>query len=221
MEKNKILNKDQIRLLEKIGSTPFFKKHFYLTGGTPLAAFYLHHRYSEDLDFFSEHEVDVMALQTFFKSNKKELGILEIDYQQSFNRNLFFLTLKSGVLKTEFTYFPFSCIEKGGERFGVVVDSLLDIAVNKLFTIYQRTKARDYIDLYCICKEQGFSIADLIKKARVKFDTHIDLLQLGAQFTKAKEAQDYPRMLCDISSQDWQEFFIAEAKNLRSQVIEK
>src|SRR3989344_4228228 len=214
MEKDNILTKDQIVLLEKIGSAPFLQGHFYLTGGTPLAAFYLKHRYSEDLDFFSEQEVDVMALQTFFKSNKKEFGILEIDYQQSFNRNLFFLKLKSGILKTEFTYFPFSRIEKGIEKFGVSVDSLLDIAVNKLFTIYQRTKARDYIDLYCIRKSEGFTISDLFKKARVKFDTHIDLLQLGTQFVKATEALDYPRMLIDIKSDDWQTFFIAEAKKL-------
>ena len=220
MEKSEILTQDQIVLLKKIASVPFFKEHFYLTGGTPLAAFYLRHRYSEDLDFFSEQEIDVMALQTFFKSIKKEFDILEIDYQQSFNRNLFFLKLKSGALKTEFTYFPFTRIEKGGERFGVSVDSLLDIAVNKLFTIYQRTKARDYIDLYCICKKHAFTIAELVKKARIKFDTHIDSLQLGTQFIKAKEAVDYPRMLHDISVQEWQEFFLQEAKKLQPQIIE-
>lgn len=219
MEKDNILTKDQIVLLEKIGSTPFLRECFYLTGGTPLAAFYLKHRYSEDLDFFSEQEIDTMALQTFLKSNKRELGLLEIDYQQSFNRNLFFLKLKSGVLKTEFTYFPFSSIEKRIERFGVWVDSLLDIAVNKLFTIYQRTRARDYIDLYCICKNSEFAVSDLLKKARVKFDTYIDPLQLGAQFVKAKEALDYPPMLVDIKPEEWQEFFMAEAKKLERDVI--
>ncbi len=29
---------------------------FYFTGGTALSQFYLHHRYSEDLDFFSQTE---------------------------------------------------------------------------------------------------------------------------------------------------------------------
>lgn len=219
MEKNNILTKDQIALLEKIGSTPYLQKHFYLTGGTLLAAFYLKHRYSEDLDFFSEQEIDAMTLQTFFKSIKEELNILEVDYQQSFNRNLFFLKLKSGVLKTEFTYFPFSRIEKGGEQFGVSTDSLLDIAVNKLFTIYQRTKARDYIDLFYICKEDGLNILELVKKVRVKFETHIDLLQLGSQFIKAEEAEDFPRMIKKVKPAEWRYFFLQEAKKLRDEVV--
>src|SRR3989344_7488862 len=214
MEKDNILTKDQIVLLEKIGSAPFLQGHFYLTGGTPLAAFYLKHRYSEDLDFFSENEVDVMALQTFFKSIKEEFGILEIDYQQSFNRNLFFLKFKSSVLKTEFTYFPFSRIEKGAAQFGLDVDSLIDIAVNKLFTIYQRTQARDYIDLYVICRDRGLAISDLVKQARIKFDTHIDPIQLGTQFVKAAEATDYPRLIRIFNPSEWQSFFMAEAKKL-------
>ena len=40
----------------------FFNDHnedrFYLTGGTALSRFYCHHRYSEDLDFFSSAELE-------------------------------------------------------------------------------------------------------------------------------------------------------------------
>ena len=31
---------------------------FYLTGGTALSRFYLNHRYSEDLDFFTNRDTD-------------------------------------------------------------------------------------------------------------------------------------------------------------------
>lgn len=51
--RNKILTENQIAFLEQIKKSEFLAKNFYLTGGTALAAFYLHHRYSEDLDFFS------------------------------------------------------------------------------------------------------------------------------------------------------------------------
>lgn len=40
----------------------------------------------------------------------------------------------------------------------------MDIAVNKLFTIYQKLRSRDFIDLYMINKHYGFTIDDLIKK---------------------------------------------------------
>ncbi len=47
-----VLTPVQIGVLKALGEEAFFKKHFYLTGGTALAGFYLHHRYSEDLGFF-------------------------------------------------------------------------------------------------------------------------------------------------------------------------
>lgn len=216
----KILTKKQITFLEKMQESDFLVRQFYLTGGTALAAFYLHHRYSEDLDFFSETEFDVFEIDVFLRTIQKDLQIEKIDFQQSYNRNLFFLHTKGEILKVEFTYFPFPRIEKGRKEYGVEVDSLLDIATNKLFTIYQRTAARDYMDLYIMCKEKGFTINELIGKAKAKFDWHIDLLQLGTQFLKAKEAEDYPRMIREVAAADWQTFFEEEAKKFGKEVIE-
>ncbi|MBI4257148.1 nucleotidyl transferase AbiEii/AbiGii toxin family protein [Candidatus Uhrbacteria bacterium] len=215
-----ILTVDQIAMLKAIGAQPEIVKAFYLTGGTPLAAFYLSHRYSEDLDFFSETEVDVAALNVFFAESKKLLGFSKIDFQASMNRHLFFLDYPSGTLKMEFTYFPFPRIEIGRREYDIDVDSQIDIAVNKLFTIYQRTKARDYIDLYLLCQQEGYSIDDLVKKARIKFDWHMDPIQLGTQFVKAREAQDVPRMITPIASEEWQQFFIEEAKKLKPSILD-
>lgn len=215
-----ILNKDQKALLNQISSSPLLIKSFYLTGGTALSEFYLHHRYSEDLDFFSEQEVDPEGIFVVLSTLKEKLGIRAIDAQQSFNRNLFFLKFSDGVVKTEFTYFPFPQIEQAVLQQGLRIDSIEDIAVNKLFTIYQRTKARDYIDLYCICQDHGFTISDLRKKARIKFDVHVDPLQLGSQFVKASDAPDLPRMIRKLDSKEWQAFFVREAKKLKSDIME-
>src|SRR3989338_551168 len=145
-----ILTAHQLEFLDRAKDIDFFLKNFYLSGGTALAAFYLKHRYSEDLDFFSEKEIDLFNLDVCLNTIKKDLNISKIDFQQSYNRNLFFLSFGKEVLKTEFAYFPFSRIEKGILHKGIEIDSLLDIATNKLFTIYQRSQARDYIDLYYI-----------------------------------------------------------------------
>jgi predicted nucleotidyltransferase component of viral defense system len=51
---NPLLTRDQKDLLLRFRDSPLCRR-FYLTGGTALAAFYLHHRLSEDLDFFSEN----------------------------------------------------------------------------------------------------------------------------------------------------------------------
>ncbi|MBI2551316.1 nucleotidyl transferase AbiEii/AbiGii toxin family protein [Candidatus Uhrbacteria bacterium] len=215
----KILTKEQIAVLKAVGKNKELASRFYLSGGTPLAEFYLHHRYSEDLDFFSEQEVDAAGIYTFFMKEKDHMEIKKIDAQSSFNRNLFFLHGAFGVLKTEFTYYPFPRIEAGMKKYGVSIDSALDIATNKLFTIYQRTKARDYIDLYCLCKKYGFSIKDLLSKARLKFDWHVDPLQLGAQFLRVKDAEDVPRMIKKFPQMDVEDFFLAEASRLKGGVL--
>ncbi|MBI2047919.1 MAG: nucleotidyl transferase AbiEii/AbiGii toxin family protein [Parcubacteria group bacterium] len=215
-----VLTETQIAILKEIGQSDFLSENFYLTGGTALAGFYLHHRYSEDLDFFSEKEFDIAQLDVVLKRIKEKLAISKIDYQQSYNRNLFFLHLGGEILKTEFTYFPFPRIEQGKEEYGVFVDSLLDIATNKLFSIFQRTHARDYIDLYSIVKEKGYVIDELVKKAKLKFDWHIDPLQLGTQFVKSQEVEDFPRMITEIHPEEWRAFFLEEAKKLRDDIVQ-
>lgn len=215
----RILTENQTIFLEKFKDSPFLRENFYLTGGTALAAFYLKHRYSEDLDFFSEKEFDILSIDVFLNKLKEDLPVSKIDFQQSYNRNIFFIQLDSQVLKVEFTLFPFPRLEKAEEKNGILVDSFLDIAVNKLFTIYQRSNARDYIDLYFICEEGKFSVDDLIKKAKVKFDWHIDPLQLGTQFIKAHEVKDYPKMIKEIPDKEWQEFFVKEAQKLKGDIV--
>ena len=53
-----ILTDNQSQILNTLATDSNFSKNFYLSGGTALAEFYLHHRLSEDLDFFSETEID-------------------------------------------------------------------------------------------------------------------------------------------------------------------
>ncbi|MBI2426569.1 MAG: nucleotidyl transferase AbiEii/AbiGii toxin family protein [Candidatus Kerfeldbacteria bacterium] len=216
-----ILSAHQVSLLSHLGKQPAIQKNFYLSGGTALAEYYLHHRYSEDLDFFSENEFDPVSVSTILKKIQKKVGFRKVVIEQSFNRNLFFLHFQDEVVKAEFTYYPFPQIEPSRKHNGVMVDSLLDISVNKLFTIYQRPRARDFIDLFCILKhEPKWSVDFLIKKAKIKFDWHVDPIQLGAQFYKVKEAKDEPRMIVRIPRKEWEMFFQNESKRLQQQFLE-
>lgn len=214
-----ILNNEQKRLLDAIIKDKQICEQFYLTGGTALAEFFLWHRLSEDLDFFSENEFDISAVNVFFAKNRKSLKIKEIEYQQSFNRNLFFVTFAGGIVKTEFTFFPFPRIEKKIKKGNLFVDSVIDMAVNKIFTIYQRPRSRDFIDLYCINQKYGFKIDDLLLKAKIKFDFHIDNLQLGSRFLLASEVKDYPKMIIKINHKKWQDYFANEALILGEKIL--
>ena len=216
-----ILSPGQRHVLDALAGEPAITSAFYLSGGTALSEFYLHHRLSEDLDFFSQEEVDTQGISTVLKKIQRAAGITNVTYEQSFNRNLFFLHLEDDVIKTEFTYYPFPRIEDGQRVGNLAVDSLLDIAVNKLFTISQKPRSRDFIDLFCILrKKTEWDVDNLIAKAKIKFDHHVDPLQLSAQFVKATELKDYPRMLIDLKEEEWQSFFMDEARRLAQSQIE-
>lgn len=215
-----ILTSIQQLFINLLGKQPFSKK-FYLSGGTALAAFYIPYRYSEDLDFFSEEEVHVDEITAFIQSIKNEIGFENFDFNTSFNRNLFFLKFPNETLKLEFTYYPFKQLDNSKEEFGVKVDSIADIAVNKLFTIYQTPRSRDFMDLYMIINKYGYTIDDLVKKAKVKFDSHVDPLKLGTQFLLAEDLKDYPNLIDQLEEKQWQGFFKEEARKLGQKIIGK
>lgn len=192
-----------------------FFKYFYLSGGTALSEYYLHHRISEDLDFFSEKEIDKIWLNSLAKKIKQSVGFGKLDIEESFNRNLVFFTTNKLTIKTEFTYYPFTRIEKSTTKNGIIVDSLIDIAVNKFFTIYQKPTARHFIDLYFILKTKKYSWEQLEKFARIKFDTVIDPIQLGSQLIKVETVKDLPKMIIKISNDKWQSYFMKQARLLK------
>ena len=66
-----ILNLFQQKTLLDFKKSNLSKK-FYLSGGTALAEFYLHHRLSEDLDFFTQDELDLEQLKKFINSVAKK-----------------------------------------------------------------------------------------------------------------------------------------------------
>ncbi len=213
----KLLSERQKKFLNTFGQSKL-SSNFYLTGGTALVSYYIPYRYSEDLDFFSQKEVDIQAILTFFKSQKETLGYKKLEFNTSFNRNLFFLRYKGEELKIEFTYFPFPQIESPKKEI-ILVDSLIDIAVNKLFTIYQNPRCRDFTDLYMIHKRYSLEFSHLIKKAKLKFDWHIDPLKLGSQLMLVKKLKDYPRFIKPIESKKWQDYFLKEARELGKSIF--
>lgn len=219
MNSPKILTKTQLTFLRLFGKQNFSHK-FYLSGGTALSEFYIPYRFSEDLDFFSGQEVQVDEVLAFIGSIKKTLGFTSFDFNTSFNRNLIFLHFPNDQLKLEFTYYPFTQLNSPKTEYGVKVDSIEDIAINKLFTIYQTPRSRDFMDLYMIVKKYDFRIENLIKKAKIKFDFHVDPIKLGSQFLLVDELKDYPKLIEPLKERDWQNFFKEEAKNLKAEIIE-
>ncbi|OHA09767.1 MAG: hypothetical protein A3A44_02660 [Candidatus Sungbacteria bacterium RIFCSPLOWO2_01_FULL_60_25] len=215
-----ILTAEQKEFLELVSRENYFTKNYYLTGGTALAAFYLRHRFSEDIDLFSEQEVHLPSVRTFIGKVQKILEIRKVDYRQFLGLHTFQLYFSARkILKVDFSYYPFPRIEKGATYKRLPVDSILDIAVNKVHTIAMQPRARDFIDIYFIIKEKNYRFNDLLRKATAKFDWHIDALQLGSRLLQAREVVDFPRMIRKIDDREWQDFFLKEAKKLKAEII--
>lgn len=215
------LTPNQVAFLTAVGGEPTLSSQFYWTGGTVLAAEYLHHRVSDDIDLFTESEtVDLEAITRFLAHVKPALGYNSFDVETSFNRNLVFLRYGDGtVLKTEFTSYPFPRLEVGTKRrYGVMFDSAKDIAVNKLFTIVQKPRGRDYVDLYFLTREFGYGLGELVKLAKIKFDTHIDPIQLGSRLVQPN-LDDWPELLRPLGQTALKRALEAYARQLEPDVF--
>lgn len=214
-----ILTYEQSKALKSIARSPL-SKHFYFSGGTALAHYYLHHRYSEDLDFFSADEIDIQSVSIAIKSLQKTLKFTSIDFQSSFNRNLYFLTFQpQKVLKLEFTYYPFQQVESPVHIDGLLVDSVIDIATNKLFTIIQKPRGRDFYDLFAIMHKYGYSFEQLRGLAKQKFDWHIDPLHMATMLNTVDQHLDDPILAKHIERDVIVQFFQDEALNFKNQII--
>jgi predicted nucleotidyltransferase component of viral defense system len=215
-----LLTKDQIRFLEFVQIQPQLYRRFYFSGGTALSEFYLQHRLSEDLDFFSEDDFDATGLDLFLRTHKSDFGAETLQYQQSFNRNLFFLDFgKEQSLKVEFTYYPFPRLETGMNFGNLSVDSVLDIAVNKTFTLAQKARGRDYFDLFEINQKYGYDFKNLLVLAHQKFDCPINNLQLGKNLVKVSAFLDDPILIKQIDKKAVEDYFLNQARQLNTLII--
>jgi len=215
----KILTPIQDRTLQAFSSTSLAKQ-FYFTGGTALSHFYLQHRLSEDLDFFSQQEFSPQNITPILKKIQPQIKYQSIDFQTSFNRNIFHLRFNSrNFLKLEFTYFPFPQVKKPHQKQGLLVDSFLDIAVNKLFTISQKPRGRDYFDLYFIEQKKSFGLEKLRRLAKQKFDWHLDPLQLGSKLNQVDKYLDDPILTTKISTSKIKAFFKQASQKLKTDIL--
>lgn len=217
LEPTNILTEKQLFFLKLFSTSPLTKS-FYLSGGAALCGFYIPYRYSEDLDFLSENEFDIQSILVWLKSIKKQLEYDSFDIQTLFNRNLIFLEFGSETLKTEFTYYPFPT--KASEKYmNIKIDSIEDIALNKLFTIYQNPHLRDFMDLFMIMQEKKLDFMQLRLDAKAKFDWDIEMIQLGSQLLKVTELKDTPVLIKDFNYKDMENFFRKIAFSLQNEIL--
>ncbi len=187
------------------------KTDFFLTGGTALAVFYLHHRRSNDLDFFCINSIDFSKIDFNLKAIRKNA------YTKIKESPNFLSSLIQNV-KVDFVFDPLSFKEDrekyyfSDEHF-LLIDTIHNIFSNKFCTIASRIEPKDFIDFYFIQKQfKVKSLQSVYDDARLKdaiFDdppTVAYQIESGINFLE-KNPDILPSLLIDFDIQDFYQFY--------------
>ena len=201
----------QKEVLTQLITYPDIERKFFLTGGTALSVFYLHHRLSDDLDLFTKDFSNLAEIAFWIKTNwpKESVKIKEAGQ---------FLSLLIKDVKVDFVIDTLSSDEER-ERYMfenghyLSIDTISNIVSNKFCTLVSRTEPKDYIDFYMILKSfPTIKINDIYQESRLKdaiFDdppTAAFQMETGVAFIK-KNPAIMPKIFTQIDMQDFFEFY--------------
>lgn len=193
---------------------------YTFTGGTALSEVYLQHRLSEDLDFFTRSPVMDHKINAFIDEAKAAIGYES--YEKRVLSGLFMYTLifpDGDRLKLDFNEYDFPPVEPGTKFGKLEVDSIFDIAINKLETILSRAKARDFVDLYVAMPVIGCDLGQVRMRLADKFSGIRDDEEVVRHLVKVVDLTDYPAMLVPFDRAAMVDFFLAEAKKLEHKIF--
>lgn len=215
-----VLTKEQYTALDVFRAHTELARIFYLTGGTALAEWYLHHRYSEDLDFFTDNtEIPQFEIEACVEEMRNALGAPKTVYRRLYDRRIFFLPINDTELKIEFTHYPFPRLHPSRLENGVQIDSLEDISANKLMALADRIEAKDFVDLFYILTETETTMDGLRASVEKKFHTVFDPLTIGSEFAKVRTITELPRMIKPLTINGLKIFFAERAKEFERDIL--
>ncbi len=207
------------RLLLQLIENQALPQGCYLAGGTAVY-FYLRHRFSVDLDFFTPKPFYGEALLFRLRELIKDADV------ELLEKDTLIANLSLEKLKFSLFYLPYGLLSpltpyelKPGAV--CTLASFDDIEAMKAIALVQRGSAKDFIDLYSLLRHTGHSFMDLAlrvhKKYLVdeKYDYHLKTAMV--YFDDAERELDAIWLVGDsgtarsISDKDWgniKDFFV-------------
>lgn len=197
----------------------YLGEKFFLTGGTALAAFYLKHRTSQDLDLFTlDQNLNFDEVNAEVRKIAYSLN-LNIEHRiSSPTLSQFFLKTKQGeILKLDFVRevpIQFGKIKKKG---GIRIDSLENIAVNKVLAIYGRLEAKDYLDLYFLIKKGLIDFEKIFKRAQRK-DVGLNKLYFASMIVEMVGIKHWPETFESFNHNELVNFYLKLNKKILKEI---
>jgi hypothetical protein len=176
------------------GAPPFF-----LTGETALSAFYLRHRYSEDLDLFTldNNAFDRVPLYVADTATKLTASVASLQIAPQFRR--YRLSRNGESVIVDFVREVVPQISEEKNRFdGIVVDTLDDITANKICAVIGRA---------------GYALENYIRLAERK-DAGVSQAMVAYLLSEIRLLKVPDYMIAPISIEDVQEYFRSLARKL-------
>jgi predicted nucleotidyltransferase component of viral defense system len=207
----KVLTPLQEDFIKFFGMTSL-KDYFFLTGGTALSAFYLQHRVSEDMDFFSEEEGQIPRVLPALQEIVSELTAM-LEVKRSFRSYLeVFITKEKEAIRCDFALDSPYRLEKKifRQEYEIYVDNVLDISCNKLSALYDRGDPKDFVDVYFIDREV-IPFEKLVEKAKKKH-IGLDNYYLAISLAKVEDLSILPRMLKPVNLDELTSFYREKAR---------
>lgn len=194
LKNNPILLTHQVNILQLFFASSFAKT-FFLTGGTCLAAFYLAHRESQDLDFFSLSPFDFLTLKTTIQEiADKTHATMSIQARSQTYSEIYLENTKGGWRQ------KIDVVQEQPVHFGkithvdnIAVDSLVNIVTNKILAVFGRLEPKDYIDLYVIFTQTDLNFDEMFEKAKEK-DTGLSELYFANVIADVEQFKTLPKM---------------------------
>lgn len=202
----------QEEVLQSFFARPIGKAYF-LTGGTALSGFYFYHRESIDLDLFTFETIEIEPVRQIFKviATAAHLSLDHRVATEGYHK--FFLIGKKEELKIDL-------VREQNVHFGkfrtfdnIIVDSVENIGSNKLGAIFNRTEAKDFIDLYLILQKKLFTFKKLFQDAQKK-DLGMNEFYLAHMLLEVKNLKNFPKMLVPFDKHKMENYFVSLANKL-------
>jgi predicted nucleotidyltransferase component of viral defense system len=185
MAASDILTPTQRRFLSRFYQESGPSEALYLSGGTALAAYYLEHRYSDDLDFFARDARAFRDINPRVIASVGDAGLDIVDVEtgdHSVRYRLAGDTEQTHALqKVEFLFDPYPHMGQVQRFEDVLVDALLCIAIKKVDALHNRLEVKDYVDFYLTVNRERYLVNELIAIAKQK-NGAIDEWMIAAHF---------------------------------------
>lgn len=221
LEDNPVLTPYQTQILKTFFASSLGRQ-FFLTGGTALAAFYLGHRQSQDLDLFTLRAFDSLEIErVIIEVAKKVSATVKTKVKTNDYIEIYLENKKEGwIQRLDFIKEQPVVFGDRANVDGIVVDSLENIASNKILTIYGRLEPKDYLDLYFILKETEIDFANLFEKAKKK-DTGLHEFYFANIVIEAVgDLKHFPKTLKSFDRGELVEFYLELGRRMLQNVKE-